>query len=157
MEYLQYQAGQIVNPIFNAAVTYQATDTTTASVAASRTMSPSLFESTIITTTTASATLRQRLFKHFSAEASWGYTEIPFTGLTTLTETISLSPTGAPLTSIIPISPMDTSEFYMASLDFSILKRGTVRVFYEHLTSLSGLTSPILKSNEVGFEFGYRY
>jgi hypothetical protein len=157
LEVRQLLGEQLISPIFNATLTYRPMEQTAASVSASRTVTPALFEDEVTVTTSLSATLRQRFLKRFTLEATGGYTTSPFVGFEAFSNSNVTDFNGIPLTSVSEVSREDYYRFARVSLSCPFLKKGNASVFYQGSDTTSGLSAVALTSTQVGIQLGYRF
>ena len=163
VEDTQLMGAQLVDPTFSAAINYQPFEQTSASIIASRSVAPALFQDEVTVTTSVSATFRQRFLQHFTFEASGGYSTTPYVGFATEEEFISnpnnhqISPPPPLVASSVQQSRTDDSRFARVSLSSTFRQRGTVSIFYSYSDTTSSLSSYDLRSAQVGFEIGWRY
>jgi hypothetical protein len=157
VEFTQLKTSQLVNPTFSAAINYQPFDNTSLSLTGSRSVSPSIYQNDVIESTSVSATLRQRFFKHFSAELSAGYASTPFVGFATPNEFLNNQP-GAPLaTTTVQQNRSDLARFFRASLTTTFRQHGTASIFYSFSDISSSLAAFTLTTTQVGIEIGWHY
>ncbi|HLH55762.1 MAG TPA: hypothetical protein VKY92_19330 [Verrucomicrobiae bacterium] len=139
-QFLNSNASDSINPIFSGSAIYLPFQNTTLSLSAARTVSPSLFQNQISTSTTVTAGLRQRLLGKLFLDLSGGY----FASSYGATE------------SNLNVSRQDTGTFVNARIGTQFLKRGTAAVFYQHSENSSSQGGFGFTSSQVGFELGYR-
>jgi hypothetical protein len=131
----------LANPILAASIQYQPFDQTKLSIGASRVVSPSYYDNQIDAVTSVNGDLQQRLLGKLFLDVSAGYNWNKYTALSS------------------GVAANASADYYSASVQLSttLLKRGTVALFYNY----SGYTTtqPGLGyiSNQVGFNVGYRY
>ena len=146
-QYLSGGAGDLVTPVMGAGIQYQPFEQTQLSLGASRSLSPSAFQSQSSESTSISVDLSQRLLGKLHLDLGGGY------GFTKYT------PTSASLST----SRRDDYYSFSARLTSPFPKRGTVSVFYqysENTSSQSGFLSSgsfAYTSSQIGVELGYRY
>jgi len=151
----QLLGAQLISPTFSAAINYQPFQQTSASLVASRSVSPALFQDVVTESTSISATFRQRFLQHFTFEASGGYSTTPYVGFAAAGEFIN---NGAPmLTSTVGQNRADNTRFARVSVGSTFRQRGTVSVFYSYSDTTSSLGAFALSSTQVGVEIGWRY
>jgi len=131
----------LVNPIMGASIQYQPFDQTKLSVGASRVVSPSYYDNQISVVTSVNGNLRQRLLGKLFLDVTAGYNWNNYTALSSA------------------IADQPAADYYSVNVQLSatILKRGTVAVFYnysDNSTSQAGLS---YISSQVGFNLGFRY
>jgi hypothetical protein len=161
LEVRQLLGTQMINPIYNGAVTYRPWKETAASISASRTVTPSFYQDDVLVNTTVSASLRQQFLQHYNVEVSGGYTTSPFVGFATVEEfnpgTHQISPAPPLVMATLQQNRTDLSRFIRVSLGSTFLQRGTVSIFYSYNNTTSGLADFTLTSTQVGIELGWRY
>jgi len=158
LEARQLQGADMINPIFNGTITYRPWDQTTASLTASRAVTPSFYANEVVVNTSISATLQQRFLQHFTFEVSGGYTSTPFVGFARVEEFTNRRPIGAPApVATVQTSREDYSRFARVSLGSTFRQRGTVSIFYSYNDYTSGLAAFAMSSTQVGMEIGWRY
>ncbi len=131
----------LANPIMGAAIQYQPFEQTKLSLGASRVISSSYYDNQISEVTSVNGNLRQRLLGKLFLDVSAGYNWNDYTALSS------------------GVAANAPADYYSASVQLSttLLKRGTVAVFYNYsgnTTTQSGLG---YTSNQVGFNVGFRY
>jgi hypothetical protein len=157
-EFTQMMGQELMDPTFSLAINYQPFENTSASLLASRTVSPSFYQDEVIETTMISATLRQRFLQHFNFEVSGGYSTTPYVGFATVDEFTNNHQIGAPtITSMVEQNRSDISRYLRVSLGTTIRKRGSVSVFYSYSDTTSSLSAFALAGSQVGFELGWQY
>jgi hypothetical protein len=160
LEVRQLLGTQIINPIYNGAITYRPWKETAASLGASRTVSPSFYQDDVLVSSTISATLRQEFLQHYNVEVSGGYTTSPFVGFATVeafNQGNQIYPAPPLVMTTVQQNRTDISRFLRVSLGSTFLQRGTVSVFYSYNDTTSGLAAFSLTSTQVGIELGWRY
>ena len=159
-QYLSGGAGDLLSPIFGATVQYQPFDQTRFSLSASRTVSPASFQNQTTESTGVTAGLNQRLLGKLNLNLSGSYGTSKYLSSTSLSSQVGY---GAGRT--------DDSYSFSARLSCSLLKRGTVSIFYaysENSSSQSGYlqyyqfstlsqSAFAYTSTQIGFEIGWRY
>ncbi len=132
-----------LNPIFSASVQYQPFKVTQISLAASRTVSSSdyyiIAQSTEITSVNLS--LNQRVLVKYNLNLGVGYIKTDYTS--------TFGPVG-------DVRSDDTYSFN-ASFGRDFLKRGNWAITYQYLDNSSGAAGYGQRSNQIGFQIGYRY
>jgi hypothetical protein len=131
----------LANPIMGVSIQYQPFDQTKLSIGASRVVSPSYYDNQLATVTSVNGDIQQRLLGKLFLDVSAGYNWNNYTSLSS---------------GVAATAPAD---YYSVNVQLSttILKRGTVAVFYNYsgyTTTQSGLG---YNSSQVGFNVGYRY
>jgi hypothetical protein len=131
----------LANPILGASIQYQPFDQTKLSIGASRVVSPSYYDNQIDAVTSVNGDLQQRLLGKLFLDVGASYNWNNYTSLAN------------------GVAANANADYYSVNVQLSttILKRGTVAVFYNYngnSTTQSGLS---YTSNQVGFNVGYRY
>jgi hypothetical protein len=158
VEDTQLNGAQLTDPTFSASINYQPFQHTSASLIASRSISPSLYQDDVIVSTAITATLRQRLLQHLDFEVSGGYSTTPYVGFATVDEFTNNHQIGAPtITSMVEQNRSDISRYLRVSLGTTIRKRGSVSVFYSYSDTTSSLSAFALAGSQIGFELGWQY
>jgi hypothetical protein len=160
-QYLSGGASDLLTPIFSATVQYQPFDQTRFSLSASRTVSPASFQNQTTEGTGVTADLNQRLLGRLNLDLSGGYGSTKYLSSTSSSGQIGY---GADRT--------DDSYTFGARLSCSLLKRGSVSVFYQYSENSSSQTGYYqyyqfsgslpasaysYTSTQVGFSIGWRY
>lgn len=151
---------QMVDPTFSAAINYQPFEQTSASLIASRSVTPALYQAEVTVSTLISATFRQRFLQHFTFEVSGGYSTTPYVGFATAQEftgSHQIFPPPPLITSTVQQNRTDDSRFARVSIGSTFRQRGTVSIFYSFSDTTSSLSAFDLRSTQVGFEIGWRY
>ena len=151
---------QMVDPTFSAAINYQPFEQTSASLIASRSVTPALYQAEVTVSTLISATFRQRFLQHFTFEVSGGYSTTPYVGFATAQEftgSHQIFPPPPLIASSVQQNRTDDSRFARVSLGSTFRQRGTVSIFYSFSDTTSSLSAFDLRSTQVGFEIGWRY
>jgi hypothetical protein len=143
-EFSQFTDGgesPLINPIFGASIQYQPFEHTQFSLSASRTVNTSYFDDQITEVASLNASLNQRLFGQFYLNVGGGYNWTTYTA----------SATGA--------AANDSSDYYSIDvrLSTSVLKRGSVAVFYTYSQNITDQPGLAYSSNQVGFNLGYAF
>ncbi|MDD5141459.1 MAG: outer membrane beta-barrel protein [Verrucomicrobiales bacterium] len=143
-EFSQFTDGgeaPLINPIFGGSIQYQPFEQTKLSLNASREVNTSYYQNQITEVTSLNGGVRQRLFQKFYLNVSGGYT------WTTYVSAVS----GA--------SANSSSDYYSINvqLSTSILKRGSVAVFYNYSQNTTDQPGLAYSSNQVGFNLGYSF
>jgi hypothetical protein len=133
----------LISPIFSFSAQYSLFETTTLSLSASHTVSPSFFSDQVTEGTSISAGLHQRLLGKLFFDLSGGY------GTSTY-HASSTAPGNA------NISNYDSTSFSVG-LSTSLLKRGTLAVFYSANYNSSAGANYNYTTTQVGLELSYRY
>lgn len=130
-----------VSPIFSVGAGYVLTDTTTLSLSASRTVTPSYYDDTLSEGTIFSAGLVQRLLGRFYLNVTGGYALRDYSGTTGTS-----AATG----------DQETVSFN-ASLGTAFLTRGYISVFYNKSWNDSDSATYDLDPQTVGLQISYSY
>ena len=159
VEDTQLMGRNLVDPTFSAGINYQPFEQTSASLVASRSVAPALFENDVIVSTTINATFRQRFFQHFNFEVSGGYSTTPFVGFATVAafNPHQFFPPPPLTTTSVQQNRTDNARFARVSVGSTFRQRGTVSIFYSYTDTTSSLSTFALTSTQVGFEIGWRY
>lgn len=158
MEVSQLMGAQLVDPTFSAAINYQPFEHTSASLVASRTVAPALFQDDVTVTTSISATFRQRFFQQFNFEVNGGYSSIPYVGFATVSELLHPNQIGSPVVlASVQQNRTDNYRFARVSVGSTFRQRGTVSIFYSYYDDASSLSAFNLSSKQVGIEIGWHY
>jgi hypothetical protein len=161
LEVRQLLGSQMINPVFNGAITYRPWEQTAASLSASRVVTPSLYEDEVMVSTSVAATLRQRFLQNFNMEVSGGYSSTPFVGFATVEafnpDNHQVLPPPPLIMTTVQQNRTDYSRFVRVSLGSTFRQRGTISIFYSYNDMTSGLPGFALTSKQVGIEIGWRY
>jgi hypothetical protein len=156
-EFSQLGGQTLADPTFSAAINYQPFERTSLSLIASRTVTPSLYQSEVVEATQVSATFRQRFFEHYNFEVSAGYATSPFVGFVTPNGFLYGQYAGGTTAAIIEQNRTDFSRSVRVSLGTSFRQHGSASVFYSFQDTSSTLSPFALTSSQVGFEIGWHY
>jgi len=131
----------LVNPIMAATIQYQPFDQTRLSLTANRVVSPSYYDNQITAVTSINGDLRQRLLGKFFLDVNAGYNWNSYTSLAS----------GVPANA--------AADYYSVNVQLSatLLKRGTVAVFYNYSGNSTAQAGLSYNSSQVGFNLGFRY
>jgi hypothetical protein len=147
-QYLSGGASDLMTPIFNGSIQYQMFDQTRWSVSASRTVSPSSFQSQSTENTGVTLGLNQRLLGKLNLNLSGGYANTKYVASTTGQNT----------------DRSDDTYSFNARLACPFLKRGSFAVFYHYAENSSaqngfatGTSAFGYTTSQVGCEIGWRY
>ncbi len=157
VEDTQLLGSQLIDPTFSAAINYQPFEQTSLSLTGARTVNASIYQDEVVKNTEVGATFRQRFLKHFTFEASGGYSSTPYVGFATAGEFLNNRPGAAPVTTIVEQNRSDENRFVRVSLSSTFRQRGTVSIFYSFSDISSSLTPFTLTTTQVGFEIGWHY
>lgn len=147
-QYLTGGAGDLLTPIFSAAVQYQPFKHTQLSLSASRVISPSYFQGQDTETTVISTDLKQSLLGKLDLDLNGSYGSTRY------------------VSTLFGLATSRSDDLYSVSvrLSYPFAKRGTVSVLYQYSTDsstqsgfLSAGTGFGYTSRQIGFEIGYRY
>jgi len=136
-------AHYIDSPIANASLNYKLFEHTTVTVGAARTVTASYFSNEVQKNIGWNAGLEQRLLGQLNLSLSTGYQKSTYD---------QTDPT-----IIITDARDDNTRWYDARLGTSILKRGTVSLFYRYSKNTSSLPGYGFSSDQYGVDLGYRY
>jgi hypothetical protein len=142
-QYLSGGAGDLVTPTFGATIQYQPFEQTRLSLSASRSLSASYFENQVTEDTQITADLNQRLLRKLQLDVGGSYGTSKYVA--------------SVVGSSAPPDRNDTSYSFNARLTRSLLKRGTVSIFYQYSDNSSSQSGFAYTSSQVGIEIGYRY
>ncbi len=133
-----------LNPIFSASIQYQPFKVTQISLAASRTVGTSDYYIIAQSTeaTTVSLSLNQRVLVKYHLNLGAGYTQTDYS--------VALSGFGGS-------NRTDDTYSFNASFGRDFLKRGNWAITYQYLDNSSSTAGYGQRSNQIGFQIGYRY
>lgn len=140
-QFLDSRASNLVNPLFGLSAQYQIFESTSVSVGASQTISPSYEAAQITEASTISGGFRQRLIGRLFLDLSGGFTRSRYT-LTVIST---------------PEVRDDKGTFFSGRLSTQVLRRGTLGVFYSQTDNDSNRGQYSLSSKQVGVELGYKF
>jgi hypothetical protein len=135
-------SSDLVNPIGNISVQYQPFETTQITLGGRREIGVSLFANQITETTTAGASLNQRLLKKLHLTIGGGYQNVKYTATSS----------GA-----VAAGREDNYYYIGGRLGVAFLKRGTVAATYQYSDNSSNQKGYGYSSNQVGVELSFRY
>jgi len=151
-QYLGGGASALLTPILNAIIQYQPFEQTKLSVSAGRAVNPSLFQNQVTENTQIMGDLNQRLLGRLYLDLSGGYSTTKY--LSSAGSSSAASSAGR----------KDDYYIFNARLNYIVLKRATVSIFYgysDNASHQSGFATSgsgfAYTSRQVGFEIGYRY
>jgi len=156
-------APDLITPVFGASINYQAFEHTRLGLNLSRSVSPSLFQSQVQTSTSLSATLHQDITKKLalSIDGSYFYSPYQNTALVPITGPFlngSANQAVGPVpTALLQTDRTDTQWSVDIHLSWALTDHGTIDVFYSRSENTSGLTLFSYSSVQVGFSLGYRF
>jgi hypothetical protein len=164
LEVTQLRGAELINPTYSGTVAYRPWEQTSASLTASRSVSPSFYADDILVNTTISAAFQQQFLQHFTFDLSGGYTTTPYVGFATVDELNPLTnfhQIGVPVplvrTATVQQNREDYFRFVRVSVGSTFRKRGSVSIFYSFSDYTSGSSVFSLTSTQVGIEIGWRY
>ena len=140
-QFLDSDQGNLINPIYSAAIEWLPQETTTFSLSAGRTVTPSYFSSQLTEQTMVTLGLHQRLFKKLSLDLGGGYR---WTGYKASVQGL-------------PVDREDDGTFFSARLGMGVLRRGTVAIFYQTSDNNSTDGDFSYTSTQIGLEFGLHF
>jgi hypothetical protein len=143
-QYLASGYSDSLNPIFSASIQYQPFKVTQISLAASRTVGSSDYYIIAQSTeaTTVSLSLNQRVLVKYNLNLGAGYTQTDYS--------VALAGFGGS-------NRTDDTYSFNASFGRNFLKRGNWAITYQYLDNSSGTAGFGQRSNQIGFQIGYRY
>jgi hypothetical protein len=133
--------GDLINPLFGAAIQYQPFETTRLSLNADRTVAPSYFQNQVTETTAFTGNLTQRLLGRFYLSLGGGYQTVRYVA----------SASG------VAAGRNDDNYLFNARLSSSFLKRGTIAALYQYNNNSSSSPGLGFSSSQFGIEVGYRF
>ena len=136
-------ASSLVTPIFGASIQYQPVDTTTLSLIADRSITPSFFQGQTTVNTSLGGSVNQQLLERVNLSVGVGY------GRTSYLATTNIATAGT--------GRVDNNYYINVRLGTTFLTRGTAAVFYQYSDNPSTQPGFGFSSSQVGFELGYRY
>ena len=143
-EFTQFTDGgesPLINPVFSGSLQYQPVEQTQLSLTAGRTVETSYYQNQITENTSVSAGVNQRLFQRYFLNVTGAYNWTSYVGA------VSAAAVNSP------------GEYYSinARLSTTVLKRGSVGVFYSYSQNITDQTGLAYSSNQVGFNVGYSF
>jgi hypothetical protein len=156
-------APDLITPIFGASLYYQAFERTRLGLNLSRSVSPSLFQSQLQTSTSLGASLRQGITSKLALTIDGSYFYSPYqnTALVPITGPfVNGSPDqtiGPVPTALLQTDRTDKQWSVNVHLSWALTDRGTIDVFYSRSENTSALTLFSYSSVQVGFSLGYRF
>jgi uncharacterized protein (PEP-CTERM system associated) len=130
-----------LTPVFNGSISYHPFDQTVLTLTASRSVSPSYFQSEITEAAGFTGAIQQRLFGKLTVNVSGGFTAT------------SYKSTALGLTA----SREDEHSSINVRFSYPFFNRGTVSVFYDWSDNSSNTDGFKYQSNQAGLELGYRF
>ena len=140
-QYLSGGAGDLITPIFGGSIQYQPLKHTQLTLGASRSISPSYFQSQDTISTSFTAGLNQQLPKKFNLGLTGGYATSDYTATS----------------SGVSSGRTDDTYSFSASLSHSLTKRGTISASYSYSENSSNVTGPAYSSNQIGVQVSYQF
>jgi hypothetical protein len=140
-EFLSKPERRLLTPIYGGSITYLPFQTTSLSLSTSRSVQPSFFANEATTSTNWTLALQQRLLEHFMLSATAGYQQSTY-----LDEVHALN-----------VNRSDNAQIYGLRLSTTLLRRGTIAVFYNRTQNSSDQTGYTFSSSQYGLELGFRY
>lgn len=134
-------AGRTDTPIYGATLEYRPTDTTTATLAGDRQLTPSFFQNQLVRTNTWRFGVNQRFFGRFFLSLDW------------MRRNRSYWATHLDL----PTQREDRGRVFRSSLSTTFRTRGTIAVFYQDSRNRSSSQDFDLEGRQIGAEFEYRF
>jgi hypothetical protein len=147
-QFLSSNTPELLSPIYSISAQYQMFETTSLSLAAGSSVSPSYFQDSVSDATTISAGLHQRLLRRLYLDISGGYSTTAYHVTTTVA------------------GPANTSNYDMTSLNVrlntTLLRRVNAALYFQEnfLSSTSGGAAASLynyTTTQVGLSLGYRF
>lgn len=139
-EFLNSGGTELWNPIMAASASYHVFTPTTLTLAASRSVEPSLFANQVIEGTTVSLGLAQRVLSVLQLSLSYTHTISDYIGSTTGTA-----------------QREDTGNSYQASLSMAFLKHGSIGTFYQYSQNSSNQKEFSFSSHQAGVTLTWAY
>jgi hypothetical protein len=133
--------GDLITPTFGGSIQYQPLKHTQLTLGASRSISPSYFQSQDTISTSFTATLNQQLPEKFNLGLTGGYATSDYTATS----------------SGVSSGRTDDTYSFSASLSHSFTKRGTISVSYSYSENSSNVPGPAYSSNQIGLQIGYQF
>lgn len=140
-QFLDSQASDTINPIFNGSLLYQLFEATGFSLTGSHTIAPSYYNNQITESTEFSGAVRQRFFGHLFLDLTGGYRTSSYQ-TTTITQRVHRR---------------DDYVFFNVRLTCPFLKNGSASIFYDTSENSSSESGFGYSSNQAGLELGYRF
>jgi hypothetical protein len=140
-QFLSSGSDALISPTFGAAIQYQPFEVTKISLNANRAVTPSYFQDQDSENTSVSCDLNQRLLGKYYLDLNAGYN---------MTEYVSSAAAGS-------ANPDNDYYTFNARLSRSILKRGTLAIFYQYSGNSSTEPGFTYSGSQVGIEIGYKY
>jgi hypothetical protein len=154
-QFVHPSAPSLLNPTFSASLFYQPLPKTTASLSASRTVTPAFYGNTIEVVTSISASLRQELSKKIFFSLSAGYMTEPLTSVepAPLPEFFF----GPPPARALTVVENNSYTTVGVSLYYAVISHGSLSIFYSASDNSSGQANFKYSSTQVGLSASYRY
>jgi hypothetical protein len=140
-QFLSSDAGDLVNPVFDATIQYRPLEMTRISLTGQRTVSASYLQDQVTETTTVSARLNQRWAEKLFLELNGGYQLVKYVS--------SVNASGS--------DRRDNYFFLTAQLGTVFLRRGSCGVIYQLSRNDSSSAGCSFTSHQVGFQVGFKY
>ncbi len=156
LQFINPSAPGLLSPIFNASISYQATQSTLLSANAAESVSPSFYANQVITYTSVAAMIQQQLLNKLSLSVTASYSTSPYT---------SIEPGPLPQYYLGVAPPRgylatvrnDTFETVNVALTYLIGKRITSSIFYTWTEDSTGQIDYNFTSVQEGLSLTYRY
>jgi hypothetical protein len=130
-----------ITPVYGAALSFQFTPRTSASLSADRSVSPSLFLNQASDNTVLSVSMNQQLLKHFNLSLGGGYNTTHY-----------VAAAGG-----VVAGRNDDYYTFSAALSWLFLKRATASLSYQYSTDKSSLPGLSFSSSQFGAQLGYAF
>jgi hypothetical protein len=144
-----------VSPIFSAVALYQPFASSTITVEASRTVTPSLFANEINTHTIETAGWRQQLLKILYLDITGTYSSEPYTSIAP--GVLPKYYFGTPPASTLQVTRVDTSKTVSFGLTCTIHEHLQASVYYNVSEVQSSQSAYSFSTSQVGFSLNYTY
>jgi hypothetical protein len=145
----------LISPIFDASALYQFRDGTLLTVAASRSVVPSLYGNEINTIATFIGNLRQQITRKMYLDLSGGYTSKPFTSIQPAP--LPHGFTGPEPRTALAVTRTDTRTFEQIGLSAVFRTHLTATIFYMLDNNASSQSNFSYWGHQVGLTLDYRY
>ncbi len=139
-QFLGSNVPDLISPTFGVGLSYQPLRYTSLSLNANRSITPSLFQEQATEYTIFSATVTQRLLKHFTASVTGAYNNAQY------------------IATSQAVSAGRTDNYYSINtrLSWVLLKQFSMSLFYYYSSNSSTSAGFGYSSSQTGFEVGYR-
>jgi hypothetical protein len=134
--------GESNSPVFSSTVSYKLFEFTTLSIAGTRSMSTSVFADQVSKSRSWTASLEQRLLKHFTVSVS---------AVRSSGDYVSVSPDDE------TVNRHDSLNSFDLRLSTTLLKRGSVSIAYGEVRNTSSETGFTTSSRQIGVQAGFSY